>query len=179
MGILFIHLSESKSQDTEWWGKTRNISNKVRTKAKLPLLTLPSNISQSTRWCTWIRERYWGYFFIIYSLPSIHSALCALPWKQGSPLEILLLLFPLLTLMLPKVIWLACSFSSGIHSSVTLSARSFPVTLYSNELLTTYPALFFCRTYYHLIYCMHIYVYPYTTFLYHLALKVIGHISDI
>ena len=72
--------------------------------------------------------------------------------------------------------WLA-HFPQG--STQVLSARSFPVTLDSNELLTTYPALFFCRTYYHLIYFMYIYTYPYTTILYHLAIKVIGHISDI
>lgn len=49
-----------------------------------------------------------------YSLSSIHSCLFAVPWKQISPYEILLLLFPLRGNYVPKAIRLACSLPSGI-----------------------------------------------------------------
>ena len=41
-------------------------------------------------------------FFLTYSLPCIHSTLFAVPWKEVSLLEILLLLFPLPGTYVPK-----------------------------------------------------------------------------
>lgn len=87
----------------------------------------------------------------VYSLPFTHSGLFAVPCKQISLLEILLLLFPLPGTMFPRAIEMACSLPLRIHSNVTLSVRSSPITHYIimnySPLILLYFSIKFITTY--------------------------------